>query len=75
MIRYRDWDNDSGVRAFDIGPSHIDIEFKSGAIYRYTSMSVGARNLDTMIQLAKAGDGLNAFIQKAVKDNFSARLR
>ena len=75
MTPYRDWDNDSGVRAYDIGQSHIDVQFKGGAVYRYTSLSAGQPNLDRMAQLARAGDGLNSFINLVVKKRYSARIR
>lgn len=75
MIPYRDWDRDSGVRAYEIGPSHIDIQFKDGSVYRYTSLSAGQANIQQMARLAQAGDGLNAFINNVVKRRYSARLR
>ena len=75
MTPYRDWDHDSGVRAYDIGHSHIDVQFKDGAVYRYTSLSAGQVNLDHMAQLARAGEGLNAFINRVVRRRYSARLR
>ncbi len=75
MTPYRDWDRDSGVRAYDIGQSHIDVEFKDGAMYRYTSLSAGQGNLDEMARLARAGEGLNSFINRVVKRLYSARIR
>ncbi|SLN35686.1 hypothetical protein AQS8620_01256 [Aquimixticola soesokkakensis] len=74
MTPYRDWDNDSGVKAYDIGQSHIDVQFKGGAVYRYTSLSAGQQNLDHMARLARAGNGLNNFINRVVKKRYSARL-
>lgn len=74
MKPYRDWDRDSGVRAYEVGESHIDVQFKDGSIYRYTSNSVGLDNLDRMVTLAKAGEGLNSFINKFVRQKYSARL-
>lgn len=75
MTPYRDWDHDSGVRAYDIRQSHIDVQFKDGSVYRYTALSAGQANLDHMARLARAGDGLNAFINQAVRRRYSARLR
>ncbi len=75
MTPYRDIDHDSGVAAFDIGPSYIDVQFKSGAVYRYSSASVGANNLAHMIQLAEAGEGLNSFINRVVLKKYERRLR
>ncbi len=74
MTPYRDWDQDSGIRAYVIGSKHMDVALKDGAIYRYTSLSAGQANLDRMIVLARAGDGLNQFINRAVKNRYSERL-
>jgi hypothetical protein len=71
---YRDWDQDSGIRAYEIGSTHMDVAFKDGAVYRYTSLSAGQANIDRMIMLARAGDGLNEFINRAVKKRNSQRL-
>lgn len=75
MVPYRDWDRDSGVQAYEVGEAHIDVQFKGGAVYRYTSNSVGAANLDRMVNLALAGEGLNAFINESVRRSYSARLK
>ena len=74
MTPYRDWDQDSGIRAYELGPSYMDVAFKDGAIYRYTSVSAGQANIDRMIVLARAGDGLNQFITRAVRNRYSERL-
>ncbi|MFZ1347326.1 MAG: hypothetical protein WAT35_07755 [Tabrizicola sp.] len=74
MTPYRDWDQDSGIRAYEIGSTHMDVAFKDGAVYRYTSLSAGQANIDRMIMLARAGDGLNEFINRAVKKRNSQRL-
>ncbi len=77
MEPYRDWDHDSGVQAFEIGEGQIDVQFKTGSIYRYTSSSVGSANLERMMALARAGEGLNSFINtnKVVRNGYSAKLR
>ncbi|RIV80193.1 hypothetical protein D2V17_20230 [Aurantiacibacter xanthus] len=75
MEPYRDWDNDSGVRAFEISEGQIDIQFKTGAVYRYTSSSVGSINFNQLVDLARAGEGLNSFINRVVRKLYSARLR
>ncbi|WP_319567948.1 hypothetical protein [Cohaesibacter marisflavi] len=75
MTPYEDSDHDSGVAAYEIGSSYIDVQFKSGAAYRYSSRSVGAANLNQMIQLARAGEGLNSFINRVVPNSYEARLR
>lgn len=64
MELYRDWDNDSGIRAFEIGTDYIIVEFKTGRnrFYKYTYSSSGTNDVERMKQLASAGDGLNEFI-------------
>jgi hypothetical protein len=74
MTPYRDVDHDSNVAAFEIGASFIDVQFKGGATYRYTSHSVGSANLERMAHLARAGEGLNSFINREVKKRYAARL-
>lgn len=77
MEPYRDWDQDSGVQAFEICEGQIDVQFKSGSIYRYTTSSVGSENLERMLALARAGEGLNSFINtnKVVRNGYAAKLR
>lgn len=74
MTPYRDWDHNSGVQAYEIGQSYIDVQFKDGAKYRYTSLSAGQANLEHMARLAHAGKGLNAFINRVVRSRYSVRL-
>lgn len=74
MNSYRDWDHDSGIRAYEIGSSHMDVQFKDGAVYRYTAVSAGRANLDRMVLLARSGDGLHQFINRAVKNRYSEQL-
>jgi len=71
MIPYRDIDNDSGVAAYEVGPDFIRIAFKgSGRPYLYSYASAGQSNVETMKRLAASGDGLNAFINQHVKDDY-----
>lgn len=74
MTPYRDWNQDSGILSYEIGSSHMDVAFKDGAVYRYTALSAGRANLDRMVLLARAGDGLNKFINRAVKTRHSEKL-
>lgn len=73
IIEYRNQEGTSGIRKVDIADSHVDIEFKSGGVYRYTESSVGTANLVVMKTLAKAGRGLNRFINKHVRYKYQER--
>mgnify|MGYP006175512585 CR=1 FL=1 len=49
MTPYRDWDQDSGIRAYELGSSYMDVAFKDGAIYRYTSLSAGQAKVEQLV--------------------------
>jgi hypothetical protein len=70
--RYRDIDGDSGVTHFEIGPNWIKVWFNTNW-YLYTYASAGLQNIEQMKKLAKAGDGLNAFINKYVKKRYESK--
>ena len=74
MKVYRDLDNDSGVRAYEIGEESITVRFKTGAVYLYNYLSTGALHIEQMKRLAEAGDGLNSYIGRKVKGNYAKRL-
>lgn len=75
MERYRDIGGDSGVSAYETGPDYIRVQFSTGAVYRYTYASAGARNVEHMKRLAAAGDGLNAFINRHVRKGYERKER
>lgn len=75
MPIYRDRDGDSGIRAFEVGPDWIEVEFSRGKerFYRYTYASAGQANVVTMKRLAALGDGLNAFINDHVRRRYASK--
>jgi len=70
MERYRNSGGGSGVSAYEIGSDFIIVKF-SGTARTYT-YSYGGRagdiNVENMKKLAKNGSGLNAYINKHVRD-------
>lgn len=74
MERYRDVDGDSGVAAYEIGDNSITVKFKDGAVYLYTDASAGPRHIEQMKRLARAGDGLNSYINLHVKKRYARKL-
>lgn len=69
MVPYLDIDGDSGVLSYEFGADYIDVQFKKTLkIYRYSYNSAGKNNVDTMKELAQNGNGLNAFINKNVRN-------
>jgi hypothetical protein len=71
MQRYRDTDHDSGVHSFEINDNSIIIKFSgTSRTYTYSYVSAGQQHIENMKRLALAGDGLNAYINKNVKNKF-----
>ena len=75
MERYRNIDGDSGVAGYETGADFIRVQFCDGAVYLYTNASAGSHNIEHMKQLAVAGDGLNAFINKNVRKEYARKER
>lgn len=75
MERYRNLGRDSGVAAYESGTDFIRVQFNDGSIYRYTCSSAGAGNIEHMKQLAKTGQGLNAFINAYVRKAYEQKER
>jgi hypothetical protein len=53
----------------------IEVTFGDGSVYTYTVESVGRDDLAGMILLAKAGAGLNSFINKYVRFKYASKRR
>ncbi|SJX22110.1 hypothetical protein ACNJC6_01742 [Acinetobacter johnsonii] len=64
MERYLDLDGDSGVVGYEIGDTLIRVKFSGTVkIYTYSYRSAGIDKVERMKQLAKVGNGLNAYIK------------
>ncbi|MCO8042625.1 hypothetical protein OC498_08715 [Acinetobacter bohemicus] len=64
MEIYKDIDNDSNVTHYEIGETYIRVKFNGTAkIYTYSYRSAGVDKVERMKQLAKEGNGLNAYIK------------
>jgi hypothetical protein len=64
MRPYANLSGDSGILAYEPGPTFIRIQFRSGDPYVYTYESVGQENVERMKVLAAAGKGLSTFISQ-----------
>lgn len=73
MKRYRSADS-SGVAAYDYGPDWIVIRFQRGGTYRYDAHHPGAPHVIEMQRLADAGEGLNTYINRHVRDDYAEWL-
>jgi len=73
MSRYRNTSENSGVVHYEEGDGWIDLTFWDGWTYRYTDASIGAAGVRAMQALARAGRGLNTYVNQYVRDRYSAR--
>ena len=69
MTRYKDINGDSGVSEYESGPDFIRVRFKKSGTYLWTTASAGSTHIRNMQQLAQRGDGLNAYIQRYVRNS------
>ncbi len=68
MQKYADIDNDSGVDSYHIDDTSITVWFDGGSkSYTYSYSSAGQHHIEKMKQLARSGEGLNAYINYNVK--------
>lgn len=75
MLLYNNRGGDSGVHSYGYGDELIQVQFSDGSIYEYTYQSAGIQNIETMKQLADAGEGLNSFINKKVRKKYQRKVR
>lgn len=73
MERYKNVGGDSGVTGYEIDSDYIRVQFSDGSVYLYTYASAGSQNIEQMKKLAVAGDGLNSFIMKYVKNDHESK--
>jgi len=75
MNSYANLGGNSNVTAYELGSGYIRVQFADGSVYLYTDASAGAGNIATMQSLARAGRGLNGFINTNVKYNYESKER
>lgn len=75
MERYRNINGDSGVYEYEFGNDYIRVQFSTSAQYIYTYQSAGVDNIEHMKILAVRGSGLNAFINKVVRNRYARKER
>ena len=70
---YANLSGKSGVAGYSAGDGFILVRFKDGSTYRYTFLSAGRSAVDAMTDKARAGYGLNRFINKSVRGNYESK--
>lgn len=75
MISYGNERMNTGVKAYELGPGFIDVQFRDGKVYRYSNRKPGRVKVEEMKALAQKSQGLTTYINKYVRENYEARLR
>jgi hypothetical protein len=75
MERYKNINGNSGVSEFEIRDDSITVQFNDGAIYLYDYSKPGKPSVDEMKSLAENGSGLNSYISRTIKKNYSKKIR
>ena len=75
MQPYWDAGGDSSVEAYECGPDYVRVRFRTGSVYLCAYQSTGPSAIERMKTLARNGNGLNAYINSAVKNRYARRQR
>ncbi len=73
MEKYENKGGNSGVDVYECGTDFIRVRFNDGGQYLYTNDSAGIDEIQKMQELARAGQGLNSFINKEIKKNYACK--
>lgn len=74
MEHYKNLGGNSGALTYRIEDEAIVVRFREGGSYRYDYAAPGKGDVEAMKQLALAGRGLCTYINKHVRDRYSAKL-
>ena len=74
MTRYRNRSGRSGIAAFAFMDDGIVVRFADGGTYLYGPTRPGRHHVGQMKSLAMAGEGLNTYISRYVREKFEAQL-
>ncbi len=75
MEQYANLGGDSDIVGYELAEGSVHVHFRGGAIYLYTNDSAGSANISTMHELARAGRGLNGFINRHVRHGYASKLQ
>lgn len=67
MQKYANLGGNSSVVSYEIEPTRIWVQFKSGRPYSYSYRKAGVSHVETMKELARRGVGLCSYIQHNVR--------
>ncbi|KYL30608.1 hypothetical protein A2I98_05945 [Pseudoalteromonas agarivorans] len=75
MEGYKNLGGNTNVASYEIGAGEITVQFGDGSVYLYTNQSTGAATINEMHRLAIAGQGLNSYIGRVVKNRYAMKIK
>ena len=75
MPMYANRGGDSGIVSYETGDDWIRVVFNDKSKYKYNYESTGQTDIEKMKALADAGEGLNEFIKRHVKERYACKSR
>ena len=74
MEPYKNLGGNSGIKAYELLPDGIKIQFSDGSIYLYNYEFNGERAIKIMKGLARKGIGLTTYINQEIRSNFAQKI-
>jgi hypothetical protein len=74
MTPYGNLNGSSGIMAYEIRARSIVVEFRHGGKYLYDYDTPGETDIEEMKVLALEGSGLATYINRKVRNRYSAKL-
>jgi len=75
MKPYKNLNGNSGIKAYELLPDGIKIQFADDSIYLYNYEFNGERAIKIMKGLAKKGIGLTTYINQEIRENFAQKIQ
>jgi hypothetical protein len=75
MKSYQNLNGNSGIKAYELLPDGIKIQFADDSIYLYNYEFNGQRAIKIMKALAKKGIGLTTYINQEIRENFAEKIQ
>jgi len=75
MEPYKNNSGSSKVKAYELRPEGISVEFANGEVYNYNYQHTGKRHVENMKQLAETGEGLGTYIDVVAKYGYAKQVR
>lgn len=75
MEPYKNHSGNSKVKAYELEPEGITVQFSNGEVYAYSYSHTGKAHVENMKELARSGSGLGTYIDVVAKYGYARQVR